>query len=67
MAIFITGDTHGDFTRLKKNIFYEQAELTKEDCVLITGDFGGVWDGGAEKRQDHNDRDLHPPSRPFLR
>ena len=39
MAIFITGDTHGDFTRFKKDIFYEQAELTKEDCVIITGDY----------------------------
>ncbi len=24
MAIFITGDTHGDFIRFKKKIFYEQ-------------------------------------------
>lgn len=40
MAVFITGDTHGDFTRFKKDIFYEQAELTKEDCVIICGDFG---------------------------
>ena len=50
MAIFITGDTHGDFTRFQKEIFYEQAELTKEDCVIITGDFGGVWDGSADER-----------------
>ena len=34
MAIFITGDTHGDFIRFKKKIFYEQAELTKDDCVM---------------------------------
>lgn len=50
MAIFITGDTHGDFTRFKKDIFYEQAELTKGDCVIITGDFGGIWDGSANER-----------------
>lgn len=31
MAVFITGDTHGDFTRFKKDIFYEQTGLTKED------------------------------------
>lgn len=35
MAIFITGDTHGNFTRFKKSIFYEQAELTKDDCIII--------------------------------
>lgn len=45
MAIFITGDTHGDFTRFKKSIFYEQAELTKDDCLIITGDFGGILGG----------------------
>ena len=35
---------------MKKSIFYEQVELTKDDCVMIAGDFGGVWDGGAEER-----------------
>lgn len=29
MAIFITGGTHGDFTRFKKEIFRERAGLTK--------------------------------------
>ncbi len=42
MATFLTGDTHGDFTRFKKSIFYEQAGLTKDDCVMIAGDFGGI-------------------------
>lgn len=50
MAVFITGDTHGDFTRFKKDIFYEQAGLTKEDYVIICGDFGGVWDGSPKER-----------------
>lgn len=49
MAVFITGDTHGDFTRFKKDIFYEQAELTKEDCVIICSDFGGIWDGSPKE------------------
>ena len=34
MSIFITGDTHGDFRRFKKEVFFEQAELTKDDCVM---------------------------------
>lgn len=50
MAIFITGDTHGYFTRFKKEIFYEQSELTKKDYVIICGDFGGVWDGSANEQ-----------------
>ena len=31
MAIFITGDTHGDFSRLLPAAFHEQRDLTKED------------------------------------
>ena len=50
MAIFITGDTHGDFRRFENTIFYEQVGLTKNDCVIICGDFGGIWDGSAEER-----------------
>lgn len=45
MAVFITGDTHGDFRRFRPEVFYEQETLTKEDVVLIAGDFGGVWFG----------------------
>lgn len=50
MAIFITGDLHGDFSRFKKEIFYEQTELSKDDYVIVTGDFGGVWGGSPNER-----------------
>ena len=50
MSIYITGDTHGEFTRFKKDIFYEQTSLTKNDYVIICGDFGGVWDGSPTDR-----------------
>jgi DNA repair exonuclease SbcCD nuclease subunit len=50
MAIFITGDTHGDFSRFENKVFYEQNGLTKKDCVIITGDFGGIWDGSTEEQ-----------------
>lgn len=50
MPIFITGDTHGNFSRFKKDIFYEQRGLNKDDLVLICGDFGGVWDGSPRER-----------------
>lgn len=42
MAIFITGDTHGDFIRFKKEVFYEQAELTKEGQLGQCGLGGGL-------------------------
>lgn len=41
--IYITGDTHSDFRRFSRRIFSEQDEMTKEDYVMIAGDFGGVW------------------------
>ena len=39
MAIFLTGDTHGDFSRLRPEVFREQKRLTKEDHVIICGDY----------------------------
>ena len=50
MSIYITGDTHGEFARFKKDIFCEQTSLTKNDYVIICGDFGGVWDGSPTDR-----------------
>ena len=43
--IFITGDTHGDYdwNKLNTTYFTEQKQLTKDDYVIIAGDFGGVW------------------------
>ena len=41
--IYITGDTHSDFSRLEEDKFTIQNEMTKDDYVIICGDFGGVW------------------------
>ena len=50
--IFITGDTHGwkDLDKLKKFNFKIQDELTKEDYVIILGDFGLLWNNSEEER-----------------
>lgn len=48
--IYITGDTHGDFRRFSSENFPEQKEMSKEDFVLICGDFGGVWNNSREER-----------------
>ena len=45
--IYITGDCHADFTRFNTENFPEQKEMTKEDYVIICGDFGGIWDKDA--------------------
>lgn len=41
--VYITGDCHADFRRFSIKNFPEQAELTRDDYVIILGDFGGVW------------------------
>ena len=46
MAIFMTGDTHGDFSRFSARSFPEQKDLSKDDYMIICGDFGRIWDGG---------------------
>ncbi len=44
--ICITGDTHG-FNDIDKLVLNKTlASLSENDYLLITGDFGGVWDGG---------------------
>lgn len=48
MAIYITGDTHGGFQRFGSKYFPQQKEMSREDYVIITGDFGGLWDGGQK-------------------
>lgn len=55
MSIYVTGDTHGSqkhgffsvdgfMHRFNMDNFPEQKGMTKEDFVVILGDFGGVWD-----------------------
>ena len=48
--IFITGDTHGevDIRKFNSRKFSEQRNLTKSDFIIITGDFGLLWDGSNE-------------------
>lgn len=48
MAIYITGDTHGDFQRFGSKYFPQQKEMIWEDYVVIAGDFGGLWDGSQK-------------------
>lgn len=45
--IFITGDTHRmkDIKKLNTDSFPEQLLLTRDDYVIIAGDFGAIWSG----------------------
>ena len=50
--IWITGDIHGDITRFSKACFPEQKEMTKNDTVIICGDFGLVWSYKGESKEE---------------
>lgn len=50
--IYLTGDCHREFERLNSRNFPEQKEMTKEDYVIICGDFGGVWSCGEESKEE---------------
>ena len=43
--VFVTGDTHGghDIRKLTRRQFSEQKDLTKDDFVIILGDFAVPW------------------------
>ena len=50
--IYITGDCHADFTKFDIENFPEQKEMTKDDYVIICGDFGGVWVRDEESEKE---------------
>ena len=47
--IFVTGDCHAEFKKLSFKAFPEGRSLTKEDFVIVCGDFG-LWDESAEQK-----------------
>lgn len=48
MSIYITGDMHGDIDihKFSADKFSEGKTLTKDDYVIILGDFGLIWNLG---------------------
>ena len=43
--IYATSDLHGNALRFQPEYFPEQAEMTKDDYMIVCGDFGFVWNG----------------------
>lgn len=50
--IYITGDCHADFSRFLIDKFPIQKEMSKDDYVIICGDFGGIWTFEKENIQE---------------
>ena len=46
--IYITGDTHADFSRFKNPSL---RKLRKNDALIICGDFGFIWDGSPKEKK----------------
>jgi len=66
--IYVTGDTHGPnkigyhsvdgvLPRLNTTDFPEQKDMTKDDYVIILGDFGLVWNLRTESGEEKNTLD----------
>ena len=54
-SVFITGDIHGDPTRLNTEIFHQQKRMRDgqdNNFVIICGDFGLVWDQLYESKNE---------------
>ena len=43
--IYATGDLHGNSLRFQPQYFPEQAEMAKDDYMIVCGDAGLVWNG----------------------
>ena len=63
--IYITGDTHSNFQRFTEEKFPIQTEMTKNDYVIICGDFGGVWTFEEEKIYEYRKRGAYFRIRDF--
>lgn len=58
--IFLTGDCHGEYEKFLPERFPEQKNLTKNDYVIVTGDFG-YWEDKPYEHEAHE----FVRSRPF--
>lgn len=49
MSVYVTGDCHGDFRKFSTDSFPEQKQMTRDDYVIVCGDFG-IWNGDKDER-----------------
>ena len=60
MAVYVCGDTHGTHTIHKLRNFRNGAgaSLTKDDYVIVCGDFGGVWNRKEESKEEKKQNEI---------
>ena len=67
MSVFLTGDIHGDiYPRFNTKNFPIQKELTKNDFVIVLGDFGIPWCNDATDRYQLKELENRPWTTLFL-
>lgn len=47
--VYVTGDCHADFHKFTTDNFPEQKEMTRDDIVIVCGDFG-IWNDDPEEK-----------------
>lgn len=47
--IFITGDCHADWNKFSTKVFPEQSDMTRNDFIIVCGDFG-IWHDNKTER-----------------
>lgn len=45
--IYVTGDMHGEYDRFESR---KLKKLTENDCLIVCGDFGFIWDGSEREK-----------------
>lgn len=59
MAFYITGDRHGEWESFSRENFPEQSHMTKDDFIIICGDFG-LWTDTPEQNEKLDWLDSQP-------
>jgi predicted phosphodiesterase len=54
MAVFLTGDTHNDFSRLSFKKWKLSKTLTKKDLLIVPGDFGLIFNNTITKDEKYH-------------
>lgn len=52
--IYLTGDAHGRNDWGKIFEFYNTGKVNEKDILIITGDFGAIWDGDVKALDKYN-------------
>jgi len=53
MAVFLTGDTHNKFDRLSFKKWVSSRTLTKQDLLIVLGDFGLIFNNTKTKEEKY--------------